>query len=413
MISNFIFNLIQRISFIKKYKLYDFFKQIIYPFLIKNISKLWKDRVDEKLIIMGAYYGAAFLDNPKYLFEYLNKNSDYKLVWIAKLREVSRVIRKKGFYVVSFFNFMTIKFLRKAKYIFIAHGAEDILPVKFSPKTTIFLTWHGTPIKKINEGLENSYIYSKWADIFRLELRFDQFIDYLLTATGNEKEHEILVKSFKILPKKILDLGYPKNDILFNQNKIFIANLMKKYQIPSNIEKIILYCPTWRADLKLNFVFTSLDLKKLKNLLEEINALFLIKAHKFVKEINLEDFHNIKLVDKDADIQELLLFTDILITDYSSVIFDFLLLDRPILLYAYDLDNYSKTWGFYYNLEDIAPGPIFYNAEDLLNGIRNLDKIDNEFKEKRLEMRNRFNKFIDGKSIERILNFLNIKFNQK
>ena len=155
------------------------------------------------------------------------------------------------------------------------------------------------------------------------------------------------------------------------------------------------------------------DLKKLKSLLEEINALFLIKAHKFVKEINLEDFHNIKLVDKDADIQELLLIANTLITDYSSVIFDFLLLDRPILLYAYDLDDYSKTWGFYYNLEEIAPGPIFYNAEDLINGIKNLDKIDKEYREKRIEIRNIFNKYIDGKSIERILNFLNIKFNQK
>jgi len=413
MISDFIFNLIQRVSFIKKYRLYDFFKQIIYPLLIKNISKLWKDKIDEKLIVMGAYYGGAFLDNPKYLFEYLNKNSDYKLVWIAKLRDVSREIRKKGFYVVSFFSFMTIKFLRKAKYIFISHGAEDILPIKFSPKTTIFLTWHGTPIKIINEGLENSYIYSKWADIFRLELRFDQFIDYLLTATGNKKEHDILSKAFKILPKKIVDFGYPKNDILFNQNKRFIANLMKKYQIPNNIKKIILYCPTWRVDLKLDFVFTSLDLKKLKDLLEETNTLFLIKAHKFVKEISLEDFHNIKLVDKDADIQELLLISDILITDYSSVIFDFSLLNRPILLYPYDLEDYSKKWGLYYNLEDIAPGPIFYNAKDLLNGIKNVDKIDKEYEKKRIKIRDIFNKYNDGKSIERILNFLNIEYNQK
>ena len=410
MISHSIFKLIQKISFIKKYNLYDFLKQIFYPFLIRNISKLFKDQVDEKLIIMGAYYGAAFLDNPKYLFEFLNKNSDYKLVWMTKFRDVAIQVRKKGFNAALFFSFATIKLLRKAKFIFISHGIEDVLPIKFSSKTKIILTWHGTALKKINQGLENSYTYSKWGDIFRLNLKYNQFVDYLLTCNGNEKEHEILSRSFKISPKKILDFGYPKNDILFNSNKNFITNLMNKYEIPQSIRKIILYCPTWRVDLKLSFPFTSLDLKKLNNLLEETDTLFLVKAHQFVKDISFEDYHNIKLVDKNGDIQELLLISDTLITDYSSVIFDFLLLDRPILLYPYDLENYLETWGLYYNFQSIAPGPIFYNTDDLINGIKNIDKFDKEYKEKRKKINSRFNKYTDGKSTERILNFLGIKY---
>ncbi len=410
MISNFIFNLIQRVSFIKKYRLYDFSKQIIYPFLIKNISKLWTDRIDEKLIIMGAHYGGAYLDNTKYLFEYLNKNSDYNLVWIAKLRDVAIEIRKKGYSVTPFFSFTTIKLLRKAKYIFISHGLEDVLPIKFSPKTTILFTWHGTPIKIIDKDFEKSYIYSKWSDIFRLKLKHDQYIDYILTPSGNKKEREILSKTFKVSPKKILSLGYPKLDLLYNQDEKFIANLIEKYEIPKNIKKIILYCPTWRDDFKLNNPFTSLDLKKLNDLLEQTATLFLIKAHMLVKEINFEDYHNIRIVPKNANIEELYLITNVLITDYSSTMLDFSLLNRPILLYPYDLKNYSKNWGLLYNLEDIAPGPIFYNAEDLINGIKNIDKIDKEYEEKRIKVRNRFNKYNDGKSTERLLNFLGIKY---
>lgn len=410
MISDIIFNLIQKVSFIKKYKLYDFCKNIIYPFLTRNISRLFKGNIDEKLIIMGAYYGGAFLGTPKYLFEFLNKNSDYKLVWMAKLKDVARKIRKKGFYAISFYSLTTIKLLRKAKYIFISHGLGDILPIKFSPKTKVILTWHGTPIKKINIDLDKSYIYSKWGDIFRLRFKHNQFIDYLLTPTGNEKEHKILSEAFKLSPKKILALGYPKLDLLFNQNENFIMDLMKKNKIPNNIKKIILYCPTWRDDFKLNFPFTSLDLKKLNELLEETKSLFLIKAHMFVKEINFEDYCNIRIVSKNANIEELYLITDILITDYSSTMLDFSLLDRPILLYPYDLENYLEIRGLYYNLENIAPGPIFYNVEDLINGIKNIDKINMEYREKRIKIRNKFNKFNDGNSTERVLNFFQIKY---
>ncbi|MEE9378570.1 MAG: CDP-glycerol glycerophosphotransferase family protein [Candidatus Lokiarchaeia archaeon] len=409
MISDFIFNLIQRVSFIKKYRLYNFCKKIIFPFLIKNISKLFKDDIDEKLIIMGAYGGGAFIDNPRYLFEFLNKNSNYKLVWIAKLNEVSIELKEKGYYVASFYSLPTIKLLRKAKYIFLSHGVSDILPIEFSPKTSIIVTWHGTQIKKL-VGSENLYVYGKWGEIFRLKLKNDKYIDYLLTPTGEKRDHGLISKAFKISPKKILSLGYPKLDLLFNQNIMFITKLKNKYKIPKKIKKIILYCPTWRNDLKLKVPFTSLDLAKLNNFLEEINTLFLIKAHMFVKEISFEDYHNIRIVPKNANIEELYLITDILITDYSSTMFDFSLLDRPIILYAYDLEKYLETRGLYYNLEDIAPGPIYYNAEDLIDGIKNVDKIDRIYKEKRIEIRNRFNKYNDGKSTERILNFLGIKY---
>jgi len=89
---------------------------------------------------------------------------------------------------------------------------------------------------------------------------------------------------------------------------------------------------------------------------------------------------------------------------------DFSLLDRPILLFPYDYDEYLKEIGLYYNLEDIAPGPIFFDVDNLIESIKNISQIDKNYKEKRKNIRDRFNKYVDGKSTERLLDFLKINY---
>ena len=121
-------------------------------------------------------------------------------------------------------------------------------------------------------------------------------------------------------------------------------------------ERIILYCPTYRDDHSLRFPISEKELNDLEKLLQESNSLFLMKGHYFVQNIDFEQYDNIKIAPISSDIQELYFITDILITDYSSTMLDFSLLDRPILLFPYDLDEYKRVRGMYYNLEDIAPG---------------------------------------------------------
>ena len=125
--------------------------------------------------------------------------------------------------------------------------------------------------------------------------------------------------------------------------------------------------------------------------------------------ITFKDLRSIKIVRKDSDIQELLLITDILISDYSSVICDYVLLERPILLYTYDYDEYINHRGIYYsNLEDIAPGPLIYSFKELIDAIRNIEGRFNKYKLKAKEIRNYFNKYHDNKSTERLLKFLKL-----
>jgi len=410
MLSNTIFNTIQKISFIKRTKFYKFCKEIIFPFIVTNISKLFKDDIDEKLIVMGAFGGGAFVDNSKYLFEFLNERSDYKLVWIAKLDHVAEVIRKKGYKVVSTYSFKAIKLLRSAKFIFMTHGHTDLLPIRFSPKTTKILTFHGTPIKRVDINTKEDFVYNGWGDYFRLKLKNNQYIDYILTHSENKIEHDVLSKQLLISSKKILPLGYPRNDILLCKEKEFTEELKKKYNIPERIKRIILYAPTFRSNRIVKFAISKQELNRLNKLLNELNSLFLIKGHMVSEKIDFNAHKSIKLLDKSADIQELLIISDLLITDYSSVQLDYLLTLKPVILFPYDFDEYCRTKGLNYDLKKIAGGPIVYTAEDLIDTIRNIDNINPQFKEKRIMLRERFNKYVDDKSTERVLDFFNIKY---
>ncbi|MFX1355709.1 MAG: CDP-glycerol glycerophosphotransferase family protein [Promethearchaeota archaeon] len=401
---------LEKYSFVRKSKFYRFFRDIIFPFGLKIISKVFSDKIDEKLIIMGGYGGNIYLDNTKYLFEYLNQISDYKVVWVAKSRKLVKELKRKGYNAIHMLNFITIKWLRKAKFIFFTHGIYDVLPIEFSPKTTIVLTWHGTPIKKIifDEDLE-FLTYTKWGKYFRLKLRYNDYLNYILTPTRDENEHRILSSAFKVPIDKILALGYPRNDILFNEDKNFINDLKQKYQIPEDIERVILYCPTFRDDHSLMFSISMKDLNELEKLLREKKLLFLLKGHYFIQNVNFDEYKNIKIVPKESDIQELYIITDILITDYSSTMLDFSLLNRPILLFPYDFDEYKKVRGMYYNLEDIAPGPLIFTFQELINNIRDIEDINKKYEQKRNLIKERFNKYLDGKTSERILDFFNIR----
>jgi len=403
---------IERYSFVKKSNYYKVLRDIVLPFCFKFISKVFRSKVDENLIIMGAYSGNSYMDNTKYLFEFLNKHSNYNVVWLTKSRGLLVELRNKGYNVVYALSLEAIKLLRKAKFIFLTHGVYDVLPIDFSPQTEIIMTWHGTVIKDITEDFDATYSYKKWVRILKLKSYPNQYIDYVLTPAKGNYEHEILTSAFKVAPNKILDLGYPRNDILFNNNLELKQKLREKYGIPDNIKRVILYAPTFRDAGSLRFPFKNNDLENLNTILEEMDSVFLFKGHAYEKKINFGELKYIQLVRKPSDIQELLIISDLLISDYSSVIFDYLLTLKPIILFPYDLDIYKKGRGLHYDLRDIAPGPIVFEIEELLEVIRNMEKLDSEYRDVREKVRDRFNKYHDGKSIERLLNFLNIPFTQ-
>ena len=403
---------LERFPFMKNGTFYKVLRDIFLPFCFKLISKLFRSRIDDKLIIMGAYSGNSYLDNTKYLFEFLNKYSNNRVVWMTKSRGLLLELRNKGFEGVYALSLEAIKLLKKARCIFLTHGVYDVLPIDFSPCTTIVMTWHGTVIKDIVEDFDATYSYKKWVRYLRLKSYPNQYIDYVLTPAKGKYEHEILTKAFRVDSSKILDLGYPRNDILLDYNMAFKQKLREKYGIPNNIKRVILYAPTFRDAGSLRFPFKNKDLEYLNTILKESESIFLFKGHSYARKINFGELECIQLVKEPSDIQEVIIISDVLITDYSSVTFDFLLTMRPVILFPYDLDLYEKGRGLHYDLKEIAPGPIVYDVKSLIDSVKNIEKIDVEYKNVREKIRDKFNKYQDGKSSERLLTFLNIPFDR-
>ena len=410
MIFNQIFTLVKRYVSIKQRKFYMFINVILLSIIIKHVSRFFSNKIDEKLIVLGAYGGQAFIGNTKYLFKFLNEHSKYKIIWVTKSKYLNDKLNREGYSALYKYSLKTIEVLRKAKFIFLTHGFEDVLPIDFSPKTIVILTWHGTPIKKINVDDRRLLMIKKWGFRFRLKLQFHQYIDYLLTPTTGDLEHKNLSSAFKVPLNKILNLGYPRHDILFNKDREFVKSLKRKFDISEDFNRIILYCPTFRDYKTSGFKISNRDLKNLDDMLKETNSLFLLKGHHFGKLADHQGYVNIRNISKEVDIHELYLISDVLITDYSSTMVDFSLLDRPILLFPYDLEEYIEKRGMYYNLEDIAPGPLLFTFDDLLEALRDIDEIEKIYAEKRRIIRDRFNKYVDGNSTKRLLDFLNIKY---
>jgi CDP-glycerol glycerophosphotransferase len=314
-----------------------------------------------------------------------------------------------GIRTVKSYSLEAIKILRKARFIFVTHGLNDVVPIRFSPKTTFIETWHGILMKKyIN--IYDTFEYSRWAKILKLKIENDNIYNYFITPSGTEKNLMILKKNFLLPSNKILVTGYPRNDIFFSKKPNLSKNIKSKYKIPDTFKQIILYAPTFRDnDLTAKFPLSNGELIELNEFLKINNSILLMKAHKAEKKLEFKSLSNIKNIRKDSDIQELLFISDILITDYSSVYIDYLLLNRPIIFFTYDYDYYEKkNRGLLYNLKEIAPGPLIYTGKELIKTIKNIFEIGKEYEQKRKKINEQFNKYQNGKSTERLLKFLKI-----
>ncbi|HBI73569.1 MAG TPA: CDP-glycerol:glycerophosphate glycerophosphotransferase, partial [Lachnospiraceae bacterium] len=271
-------------------------------------------------------------------------------------------------------------------------------------KGNIFLeTWHGTPLKKLvfdqEEVMGASPLYK--AQFYKQS----RVWDYLVSANHFSSE---AFRSAFLFDKEILEYGYPRNDILHRDNKEEIAaRIRKKLKIPEG-KKTILYAPTWRDNEyyghgKYKFAL-HLDLRLLRKELGE-DYVVLLRTHYFIADsldvTGVEDFAI--NVSKYDDISELYLVSDMLITDYSSVFFDFANLKRPILFYTYDLDKYrDMIRGFYLDIETEVPGPLLYTNEEVVEAIKHIEDISSEYQEKYDAFYERFCSLEDGHAAEKI-----------
>lgn len=279
------------------------------------------------------------------------------------------------------------------------------LSVPKREETILLETWHGTPLKRLAFDL-NDVVggVSNYKDKF---YRQKEAWDYLLS--DNPFSTEKFQSCFMYPKEKILEYGYPANDPLYAPDREERAKKIKeKLGIPLD-KKVIMYAPTWRDDNYYEIGQFKFDLDLDVNRLEKEfgdEYVILLRLHYLVVEALDMSKYGDFAVNGSAydDVTDLYLITDILITDYSSVFFDFANLKRPVLYYTYDLERYRDVLhGFYLSMEDDLPGPMLLTNNDVVDAIKNIDKIEEQYKDRYEEFYNRFCCVDDGHASERVV----------
>lgn len=230
--------------------------------------------------------------------------------------------------------------------------------------------------------------------------------NYTHVPVSSEHSARHNAEAFGISYKCFYPIGVPRTDIFFDEHygKNIKNKLLNDFPAIKDKNQVILYAPTFRGINATDayFPFYEIDTTLLGDFLSEENSILLIKMHPFVKaKIRIDNKYknNIIIIPKDFDVNDILFITDILITDYSSIIYEFSLLNRPMIFYAFDKEEYIYDRDFYEPFEQIVPGKIVETLDELILAIKNKDydfhKIEG-FIEKNF-------KFSDGKSTQRFI----------
>lgn len=370
-------------------------KNRIYRLLIRifNIFPIKKNK-----IFMTSYYGAQYGCNPKYISNYLleNEKEKFDLVWafnnLNSDNNISGIRRVKYMSPKYFYELCTSK-------VIITNFRYTDLFIKRKSQYYI-QTWHSSlRLKKIEKDAENNL------PLNYIKMAKDDSKKCDLLLSGCKYSSEIFRKSFWY-NGEIMENGTPRNDIFFNKNHN--ANYIKDTLNINENKKIILYAPTFRKDNNLNiYEFNYLSIIESAEKRFGGEWVFLVKLHPHLANISskLSCIKNVIDVSKHNDIQELLLISDILISDYSSLIFDFSLTEKPTFLYTPDLLEYMKNDRKLYF--DIRKLPFKYslNEEDLNNDIKNFN--ENEYIKKLKQFSKQIGSFENGNSCKEVVKKIN------
>jgi len=382
----------------------------------KNSYKKYYEKyeVNDKVILFEVFGGRNYCCSPKAIYERMitmDEFQDYTLVWAFKDIEVHNVKPFKNLKIVKSGSSDYFKYCSMAKYWIVNSIMEE--NIKKKDNQVYVQCWHGTPLKKLRYDIElNGALLNTVEEIRKRNdmdaIRFDYFISPSKFCT----EKFTSAFNLKNLGKEniIIEKGYPRNDYLFKYTDSDVERIKKSIGIPED-KKVILYAPTFRDNQHTSGVgYTynlGIDFDKLKFAIDE-KYVILFRTHYFVaNSIDLSKYEGfIYDVSKYDDIDELYVISDLLITDYSSVFFDYANLGRPMLFYMYDLDDYKNNLRDFYISLDELPGPIAETQEELENNLINIDKLDDEYKDKYKKFNMKYNYLDDSDSSKRVIDFL-------
>lgn len=373
-----------------------------YRQLEKHIFKKMPLRRD--WVFIESFFGKSYSDSPKYLYEYLQKTrgDKYRYIWV--LNQKSPALAKSGRHTrVKMNSLRYVYYASRCGYrIF---NVRQPAWNKKRPGVVFLETWHGTPLKKLAFDMDD--ITSASQNHKTLFYKHGREWNYLISA--NRFSTDVFERAFVFDRDKILEYGYPRNDILYADNKDEIAAEVKKeLGIPEG-KRVILYAPTWRDNQfydRGKYKFTlALDLGRLQKEFGK-DSVVLLRTHYYIADIlDLTEYEGFVYNGSQyEDVSRLYLASDICITDYSSVFFDFANLKRPILFYAYDFDEYAdEIRGMYMDMEKELPGPILRTNDAVVEALHNMDAITRTYQARYEEFYQRFCSVDDGHASERVI----------
>jgi CDP-glycerol glycerophosphotransferase len=327
-------------------------------------------------VLFNSFTGRQYSDSPRAIHEELvARGTPVEHLWVVRdgqvaLPETASLVRLSG---TDWYDaFATCRYI----------VTNQHLPEWFRRRDgqVVVQTWHGTPLKRIAHDINDV----RFADPTYLERLDHEVPNWSLLLSPNRFSTPILRSAFGF-DGEILESGYPRNDVLCRDTSKVAKEVRERLGLPAD-KKIVLYAPTWRDDEYYGpgryKISLQLDVERAEQLLGD-DHIVLVRAHpNVVDEVPQAGGGFVWDVSTYPDIADLLAAADILVTDYSSVMFDFANTGRPMLFFTYDLEHYrDRLRGFYVDFEAEAPGPLLATSDEVIAAIRDIDAVVDRYRD--------------------------------
>ncbi|UGY94225.1 CDP-glycerol glycerophosphotransferase family protein [Streptomyces gobiensis] len=354
-------------------------------------------------VIYNSYHGRQFSDSPKAIYEELvRRGTDVEHVWAIgdQRAEVPDGVRVVEWHSAEWYAEMS-----RSRYV-----VTNVMLNSFFKRREgqhVIQTWHGTPLKKMGAHIRGT-TKSNPAYIETLPRRSNE---WEMMVSPNAFTTPIMQGAFGF-ENEILECGYPRNDIFHREDKEQLAEKVReRLGIPEG-KKVLLYVPTWRDDVRIgtgkNFKLDlRVDLAAAEKALGDDHVLLFRKHPKIVDNITGAGEGFVWDVSEYPEIEHLYLIADVLITDYSSAMFDYAHSGRPMLFFTYDLEHYRDNLrGFYFDFTSRAPGPLIKTSDELIEAVRDIDSLVEKYRDQYAEFTQDFCEPSDGLAAERVVDWI-------
>jgi CDP-glycerol glycerophosphotransferase len=350
-------------------------------------------------IVWYSFHG-RYSDNPRALYESLRGAKDLEHVWLA------HPDHRSGFPLEA--ELVDVDSVQASKEL---HAADLVVanthvevPWRKQAGTTYVQTWHGTPLKRVHHDV-------LWAQPGRLDFLDEDVAKWDLLISPNHVSTTRLRHAFRY-DGEVLESGYPRNDLLLSpEAEETRARVRDEFGVGPET-RLVLYAPTWRDHEVLLDVAAEVPMAlDAQHVLAQLPGHeMLVRVHNFVTGRSpMQTSAGVHDASYYPDVAALYTAADVLVTDYSSCMFDFAITGRPIVFYAYDLEDYaSRVRGFYGDLAAEAPGPLARSQSELVDVLRSLDDQRETYAERYEAFQRRYTSLEDGHATGRVLERLGL-----